>query len=49
MFQFIYDFENFVIDKDITIIGVENAENFRYIEKQKDLFQNAKFISYLFL
>ena len=42
MFQFIYDFGNLVIDKDITIVGVENAENFRHIAKQKYLFQNYK-------
>ena len=39
-FQFIYDFETLVIDKNITIVGVENAENFRHINKQKYLFQN---------
>lgn len=41
-FQFIYDFETFEIPSDITIIGIENSENFRYIEKQKDLFCNIK-------
>jgi hypothetical protein len=41
-FQFIYDFENFTIPQDITIVGVENPENFRYIEKQKYLFKNTK-------
>ena len=46
-FVFIYDFENFIIDSDITIIGVENSENFRQILKQKYLFKgiNALFIS----
>lgn len=39
-FQFIYDFENFKIPQDITIVGVENPENFRHIENQKQLFQN---------
>ncbi|MCL2073002.1 MAG: hypothetical protein FWH18_03710 [Marinilabiliaceae bacterium] len=39
-FQFIYDFENFIIPKDITIVGIENPENFRQIEKQKYLFKN---------
>jgi hypothetical protein len=39
-FQFIYDFESFSIPQDITIVGVENPQNFRYIEKQKQLFEN---------
>ncbi len=41
-FQFICDFERFTIPEDITIVGVENPENFRYIEKQKRLFENVK-------
>jgi len=41
-FQFIYDFETVSIDKTVTIVGVENAENFRYIEKQRYLFENIK-------
>lgn len=41
-FQFIYDFENFTIPADITIVGVENSENFRHIEKQKHLFKDIK-------
>lgn len=41
-FQFIYDFENFIIPDDITIVGIENPENFRHIEKQKSLFENIK-------
>ncbi|MCZ2101001.1 MAG: hypothetical protein LC107_05635 [Chitinophagales bacterium] len=41
-FQFIYDFENFILPDDITIVGIENPENFRYIEKQKYLFENIK-------
>ena len=40
-FQFIYDFESFVIPKDCIVIGVENSENFRYIERQKHLFENV--------
>ena len=39
-FQFIYDFERFAIPEDITVVGVENAENFRYMEKQTYLFEN---------
>lgn len=41
-FQFIYDFENFVPSKDITIVGIENPENFRYIEKQAYLFKDIQ-------
>jgi len=39
-FTFIYDFETFIIPKNITIIGIENPENFRYIHKQARLFKN---------
>lgn len=42
IFQFIYDFENFIPKSDITIVGVENSENFRWIEMQKHLFTNIK-------
>ncbi len=38
-FLFISDYESFIIDKDIV---VENAENFRYINRQKDLFSFTK-------
>ena len=41
-FNFIYDFENFIPDKDITIVGIENPENFRHIGRQKYLFNNIK-------
>lgn len=41
-FSFIYDFESFIPEKDVTIVGIENPENFRYIDKQKYLFQNIK-------
>ncbi|HUZ61661.1 MAG TPA: hypothetical protein VMU83_22985 [Hanamia sp.] len=41
-FDFIYDFENFIPEKDIAIVGIENPENFRHIEKQRYLFQNIK-------
>ena len=41
-FNFIYDFENFIPDKDITIVGIENPENFRHIGRQKYLFKNIK-------
>lgn len=38
-FIFISDFENFTVDKEVTIVGVENAENFKMIEQQKYLFE----------
>ena len=41
-FTFIYDFENFVPSPDITIVGVENSENFRYVAKQKKWFGHIK-------
>ena len=41
-FQFIYDFEKFILSPDITIVGIENPENFRHIDKQKYLFSNIK-------
>lgn len=41
-FQFIYDFENFVPDPSVTIVGIENPENFRHVEKQKHLFKNIQ-------
>lgn len=39
VFQFVFDFENFVPEPQITVVGVENAENFRLVEKQKHLFE----------
>lgn len=39
-FTFIYDFETFTIPKNVIIIGIENPENFRYINKQARLFKN---------
>lgn len=41
-FNFIYDFESFIPDMDVTIVGIENPENFRHIERQKYLFANIK-------
>jgi hypothetical protein len=41
-FQFIYDFEKFILPPDITIIGLENPENFRHINSQKYLFKDIK-------
>lgn len=39
-FQFIYDYESFIPSSDITIVGIENPENFRYVQKQKYLFND---------
>lgn len=46
-FTFIYDYERFIPDENITIVGIENPENFRHIAKQKHLFKhiNPLFIS----
>ena len=41
-FQFIYDFEHFVPAADVVIVGVENAENFAFAEKQRYLFQDTQ-------
>ncbi len=41
-FIFIYDFENFSPSDNITIVGLENPENFRHIQKQKKLFENIQ-------
>lgn len=38
-FSFIYDFEELVPDKSVTIVGVENAENFRRLKEQAHLFE----------
>lgn len=41
-YTFIHDFEKFVPDPSITIVGIENPENFRFIQQQKYLFSNIK-------
>ena len=41
-FQFVYDFENFVPADDVTIVGIENPENFRHITKQQYLFKDIQ-------
>lgn len=42
VFQFLYAFENFIPEQNITIVGIENPENFRFIEEQKYLFKTIK-------
>lgn len=39
-FVFIFDYERFKIPTEITVVGMENAQNFRFIQKQKYLFHN---------
>jgi hypothetical protein len=41
-FAFIYDFENFIPPPQVTIVGIENPENFRHIEKQQSYFKNIQ-------
>ena len=38
-FMFIADYHHFSIPEDVVIVGVENAENFRYVARQKYLFE----------
>ena len=42
LFRFLYDFEDFVPASDVVIVGVENAETFRYIGQYKYLFEGVK-------
>ena len=37
-FVFITDYQQFTVSPDVVIVGIENAENFRYIKCQKYLF-----------
>ena len=39
---FIADYQHFCISEDVVIVGVENAENFLYVEHQKYLFKGYK-------
>jgi hypothetical protein len=39
-YTFIAEFEHFIVPDDVTIVVVENHENFREIERQRYLFQN---------
>lgn len=41
-FIFIYDFESFIIPKNVTVVGIENPENFRFIHQQSHLFKHIK-------
>ena len=46
-FVYIYDFNDFRIPANVTVVGMENAENFRCIERQRYLFE--KFSPVLFV
>lgn len=37
-YLFVADYENFIPEPDVTIVGIENPENFRYIHRQQSLF-----------
>ena len=41
-YVFIHDYENFIPDPDVTVVGIENPENFRQIEKIRYLFADIK-------
>lgn len=38
-FIFIADYENFFIPENAIVVGIENMENFRYIQRQRNLFK----------
>lgn len=38
---FVSDWEHFVIPSDVTVVGVENPENFRFIRQQRHLFESS--------
>ena len=41
-FTFVSDYQSFIIDDDVVIVGIENAENFRHLSRQKHLFPFEK-------
>ena len=41
-FMFIADYQHFCIPEDVVIVGVENAENFRHVARQKYLFEDCE-------
>jgi len=45
-FIFVHDFESFSLLEDVTIVGIENPENFRKVKKQDHLFsEQSLFVS----
>lgn len=43
-YTYIHDFEDFVIPKNTVVVGIENPENFRFIDKQIHLFNNQSIL-----
>lgn len=39
-FTFVYDYQTLQVPEGTTIVGIENPENFRHIEQQKELFKD---------
>ena len=39
-FVFVADYTDFLIPANVTVVGIENSENFRYIERQRDFFNS---------
>lgn len=42
LFTYVSDFKNFSVPADVTVVGVENAENFNYLQQQAYLFTKIK-------
>jgi hypothetical protein len=40
VFLYVADWQSFVVSDDVTIVGVENMENFRLIRRQRELFEH---------
>lgn len=40
MFTFIYDYYALALTADVTIVGIENCENFRWVTRQRELFRH---------
>ena len=38
---FVSDWEHFLIPNDVTVVGIENPENFRFIRQQRYLFESC--------
>lgn len=43
-YSYIHDFHTFQIPPNITVVGIENAENFRYITLQQHLFKGKEIL-----
>lgn len=41
-FTFIYDYQTLQVPEGTTIVGIENPENFRHLEEQRELFKGIK-------